>query len=230
MRCAGLRGVSDILLLPRVEHRRIADRAGKAAGEEQGSVPPGRQLGRHSFELRARRSEPLEGLTWPDTYLVGANETEDQILYKIVPSSKTRRAAAGERAEPRLTPTRCWSLAHPGRVRQRSRLAAHLRSDRESPSRQDAAPDRRHVVLRKGWMPTRARRRRQEDRFALQHLQADGSAAHADRDGQRERARGRAQSGVRPLQVLRLRQERQDVLRNDEAEHERNVEKARSAG
>ena len=26
----------------------------------------------------------LEGLTWPDTYFIGANETEEQILQKIV--------------------------------------------------------------------------------------------------------------------------------------------------
>jgi UPF0755 protein len=37
----------------------------------------------------------LEGLTWPDTYLVGANETEDQILRSIVQEFDKRADAAG---------------------------------------------------------------------------------------------------------------------------------------
>jgi UPF0755 protein len=37
----------------------------------------------------------LEGLTWPDTYLVGANETEDQILRRIVDQFDKHADAAG---------------------------------------------------------------------------------------------------------------------------------------
>ena len=48
---------------------------------------------RSAFEPAGVNS--LEGLTWPDTYLIGANETEDQILYKIVLEFDNRAAAAG---------------------------------------------------------------------------------------------------------------------------------------
>ena len=41
----------------------------------------------------------LEGLTWPDTYFVGANETEDQILQKIVAAVRRQ----GRRGRPRRT-------------------------------------------------------------------------------------------------------------------------------
>jgi UPF0755 protein len=37
----------------------------------------------------------LEGLTWPDTYFIGANETETQILQRIVSEFETRADQLG---------------------------------------------------------------------------------------------------------------------------------------
>ena len=54
----------------------------------------------------------LEGLTWPDTYLVGANETEDQILAKIVVEFDKHADDAGlANVQNPLTDARirCWS-------------------------------------------------------------------------------------------------------------------------
>ena len=48
---------------------------------------------RSKFEPDAVHS--LEGLTWPDTYNIGATETETQILQKIVAEFDKRAAAAG---------------------------------------------------------------------------------------------------------------------------------------
>ena len=48
---------------------------------------------RSAFEPEGVNS--LEGLTWPDTYLIGANETEDQILARIVTEFDKRATAAG---------------------------------------------------------------------------------------------------------------------------------------
>jgi UPF0755 protein len=48
---------------------------------------------RSKFEPDAVSS--LEGLTWPDTYNIGATETETQILQKIVDQFDKRAAAAG---------------------------------------------------------------------------------------------------------------------------------------
>ena len=44
----------------------------------------------------------LEGLTWPDTYFIGANETEEQILQKIVDSVRHQ----GRRRSPSAPPVR----------------------------------------------------------------------------------------------------------------------------
>ena len=57
----------------------------QARGQERGALPRRPR----SPTPSARAYEPndvtsLEGLTWPDTYLIGANETEAQILQKIV--------------------------------------------------------------------------------------------------------------------------------------------------
>ena len=48
-----------------------------------------------------------------------------------------------------------------------------------------AAPDRRHPLLREGWLPAGPHRRRPQDRLAVQHLQDRRAPAHADPDGER---------------------------------------------
>ena len=84
-----------LLLPPGLSMAAIADRVGKLPGKSKDRflqvVASG--IVRSAFEPEGVNS--LEGLTWPDTYLIGANETEDQILYKIVLEFDNRAAAAG---------------------------------------------------------------------------------------------------------------------------------------
>ena len=78
-----------------------------------------------------------------------------------------------------------------------------------------AAADRRHPLLRQGRLPAGARRRRPQDRLAVQHLQGARAATHADRDGVGQR---RLTAALNPtadtVPVLRVRQERRHLLRN----------------
>jgi UPF0755 protein len=84
-----------LLLPPGLSMAAIADRVGKLPGKSKDRFLQVVSSGvvRSAFEPAGVNS--LEGLTWPDTYLIGANETEDQILYKIVLEFDNRAAAAG---------------------------------------------------------------------------------------------------------------------------------------
>ena len=113
-----------LLLPPGLSITAIADRVGKLPGKSKDRFLQVVSSGvvRSAFEPEGVNS--LEGLTWPDTYLIGANETEDQILYKIVLEFDQRAAAARapERAEPggaHAVPGVGGGVAHPGRVGQR---------------------------------------------------------------------------------------------------------------
>ena len=57
-----------------------------------------------------------------------------------------------------------------------------------------------------------------------------GPAAHTDRDGRARCARAPRSTPRRCLQVLRLRQEREDLLRDHAGRARKNVAKARNAG
>jgi peptidoglycan lytic transglycosylase G len=84
-----------LLLPPGLSMAAIADRVGKLPGKSKDRFLQVVASGvvRSAFEPPGVNS--LEGLTWPDTYLIGANETEDQILYKIVLEFDNRAGAAG---------------------------------------------------------------------------------------------------------------------------------------
>jgi UPF0755 protein len=74
----------ELLLPPGLTLQQIADRVGKLEGKSSE-----RFLDVAKSNTIRSRYEPadvtsLEGLTWPDTYLIGANETEAQILQRIV--------------------------------------------------------------------------------------------------------------------------------------------------
>jgi UPF0755 protein len=73
-----------LLLPPGLTIPQIAERVGKLEGKTAERFI----AAANSNLIRSRYQPPdvtsLEGLTWPDTYFVGANETEDQILKKIV--------------------------------------------------------------------------------------------------------------------------------------------------
>jgi UPF0755 protein len=89
-----------LLLPPGLTINGIADRVGRLPGKDKA-----RFLQVAASNVVRSRYEPegltsLEGLTWPDTYLVGANETEDQILRRIVEAFDKHADAAGlDRAE-----------------------------------------------------------------------------------------------------------------------------------
>jgi UPF0755 protein len=74
----------ELLLPPGLTLPQIAERVGKLEGKSADKFLEVAQ----SNTIRSRYEPPdvnsLEGLTWPDTYLIGANETEAQILQKIV--------------------------------------------------------------------------------------------------------------------------------------------------
>jgi UPF0755 protein len=73
-----------LLLPPGLTLPQIADRVGKLEGKSAERFLQAAANG----SVRSRYQPPdvnsLEGLTWPDTYFIGANETEEQILKKIV--------------------------------------------------------------------------------------------------------------------------------------------------
>jgi UPF0755 protein len=73
-----------LLLPPGLTLQQIADRVGKLEGKSAEAFLAAAQ----SNLIRSKYEPPevtsLEGLTWPDTYRIGANETEAQILQKIV--------------------------------------------------------------------------------------------------------------------------------------------------
>jgi UPF0755 protein len=74
----------ELLLPPGLTLQQIADRVGKIEGKSAQRFMEAAQSG----NIRSRYEPPgvnsLEGLTWPDTYFIGANETEAQILQRIV--------------------------------------------------------------------------------------------------------------------------------------------------
>jgi UPF0755 protein len=84
-----------LLLPPGLSIAAIADRVGRLPGKSKDRFLQVVNSGvvRSAFEPEGVNS--LEGLTWPDTYLVGANETEDQILGRIVAEFDKRATGAG---------------------------------------------------------------------------------------------------------------------------------------
>jgi UPF0755 protein len=78
--------VPDIKLLlpPGLTLQQIADRVGKLEGKSAQAFMDAAKSGTIRSKYEPPDVNSLEGLTWPDTYLIGANETERDILRKIV--------------------------------------------------------------------------------------------------------------------------------------------------
>jgi UPF0755 protein len=89
--------IPDIALLlpPGLSINAIADRVGKLPGKDKARFLQVANSGVVRSRYEPDGVNSLEGLTWPDTYLVGANETEDQILQRIVAEFDRRADAAG---------------------------------------------------------------------------------------------------------------------------------------
>jgi UPF0755 protein len=84
-----------LLLPPGLSMAAIADRVGKLPGKSKDRFLQVVTSGVVRSKYEPEGVNSLEGLTWPDTYLVGANETEDQILYRIVVEFDKHGDAAG---------------------------------------------------------------------------------------------------------------------------------------
>jgi UPF0755 protein len=78
--------VPDIKLLlpPGLSLQQIADRVGKVEGKSAERFMEAAQSNTIRSKYEPNDVTSLEGLTWPDTYFIGANETEAEILLKIV--------------------------------------------------------------------------------------------------------------------------------------------------
>jgi len=73
-----------LLLPPGLTIKQIAERVGRLRGKNADRFLQVAQSGVIRSRYEPEGVNSLEGLTWPDTYLVGANETEDHILQRIV--------------------------------------------------------------------------------------------------------------------------------------------------
>jgi UPF0755 protein len=73
-----------LLLPPGLTLQQIADRVGKLQGKRADRFMAAAKSGLIRSRYEPGNVNSLEGLTWPDTYAIGANETEAQILQKIV--------------------------------------------------------------------------------------------------------------------------------------------------
>ncbi len=74
----------ELLLPPGLTLEQIADRVGKLEGKSSEKFLEVAKSNTVRSRYEPADVTSLEGLTWPDTYLIGANETEPQILQRIV--------------------------------------------------------------------------------------------------------------------------------------------------
>jgi UPF0755 protein len=84
--------VPDIKLLipPGLTLPQIADRVGKLEGKSAESFMAAVNSNTVRSKYQPNDVTSLEGLTWPDTYFIGANDTEQQILQRIVTEFDTK--------------------------------------------------------------------------------------------------------------------------------------------
>jgi UPF0755 protein len=84
-----------LLLPPGLTLRQIADRVGKIEGKSAQRFLDIANSGVVRSRYEPEGVNSLEGLTWPDTYQIGANETETAILQKIVNQFDVKADAIG---------------------------------------------------------------------------------------------------------------------------------------
>jgi UPF0755 protein len=85
----------ELLLPPGLSLQQIADRVGKLEGKSAERFMETAQSNTVRSRYQPNDVVSLEGFTWPDTYFIGANETEAQILQKIVTQFDTRADEIG---------------------------------------------------------------------------------------------------------------------------------------
>jgi peptidoglycan lytic transglycosylase G len=84
-----------LLLPPGLTIAQIADRVGKLEGKSSQRFMDAVNSGTVRSNFEPPGSNSLEGLTWPDTYFIGATESEAQILKKIVDQFDAKANAIG---------------------------------------------------------------------------------------------------------------------------------------
>jgi UPF0755 protein len=84
-----------LLLPPGLTIGQIADRVGKLPGKSRDRFLEVAKSGTVRSRYEPAGVDSLEGLTWPDTYFVGANDTETDILRKIVNQFDAKADAIG---------------------------------------------------------------------------------------------------------------------------------------
>jgi UPF0755 protein len=84
-----------LLLPPGLTVPQIADRVGKLEGKSRDRFLEVVASNAIRSKYQPGDVTSLEGLTWPDTYFIGANETESEILSKIVSQFDAKADALG---------------------------------------------------------------------------------------------------------------------------------------
>jgi UPF0755 protein len=84
-----------LLLPPGLTIAQIADRVGKLEGKSSQKFLDAVSSGTVRSTYEPAGTSSLEGLTWPDTYFIGANESEAQILKRIVDQFDAKANAIG---------------------------------------------------------------------------------------------------------------------------------------
>jgi UPF0755 protein len=85
----------ELLLPPGLTLQQIADRVGKLEGKSAQRFMEAAQSNTIRSRYQPADSPSLEGFTWPDTYFIGANQTEPEILQKIVTQFDTKADEIG---------------------------------------------------------------------------------------------------------------------------------------
>jgi UPF0755 protein len=85
----------ELLLPPGLTLQQIADRVGKLEGKSAERFMQAAQSNTVRSRYEPNDVTSLEGFTWPDTYFIGANESEAQILQKIVNQFDTKADEIG---------------------------------------------------------------------------------------------------------------------------------------
>jgi UPF0755 protein len=85
----------ELLLPPGLTLPQIAERVGKLEGKSAERFMQAAQSNTIRSRYQPNDVTSLEGFTWPDTYFIGANQTEAEILQKIVSQFDTKADEIG---------------------------------------------------------------------------------------------------------------------------------------
>jgi len=117
-----------LLLPPGLTIQQIADRVGKLEGKSAARFMDAVKSNTVRSKYQPNDKTSLEGLTWPDTYAIGANETEAEILQKIVTQFDAKADAIGLAA---------WGANNGGQTPYQALVSASL-IEAEAGSKDDA--------------------------------------------------------------------------------------------